>query len=130
MLAFNSYDYAIIRLAPRVERGEFLNVGVILYCRSLRFLGAAVELDEARLAAIAPRMSLSLIEPHLAMIPIVCAAGVGSGPIGALSQAERFHWLVSPRSTVIQTSPVHCGLTSHPESTLEHLVARLVRAPS
>jgi hypothetical protein len=129
MLAFSSYDYAVIRVVPRVERGEFLNVGVIIYCRGLRFLDAAVELDEQRLAAIAPRMALASIRPHLAMIPVVCGAGVGSGPIGALSQAERFHWLVSPRSTVIQTSPVHCGITNDPASTLDRLVRQLVRLP-
>jgi hypothetical protein len=129
MLAFSSYDYAVIRVVPRVERGEFLNVGVILYCRGLRFLGAAVELDEQRLAAMAPRLTVSTIRPHLAMIPIVCTASVGSGPIGALSQAERFHWLVSPRSTVIQTSPVHCGITNDPASTLERLIRHLVRLP-
>jgi len=130
MPAFSTYDYAVIRVVPRVERGEFLNVGVILYCRSLRFLGSAVELDEARLAALAPCMSLSSIRPHLAMIPIVCRAAPGSGPIGALSQAERFHWLVSPRSTAIQTSPVHCGITNDPEATLEHLTGQLVRLPA
>jgi hypothetical protein len=129
MRAFSSYDYAVIRVVPRVERGEFLNVGVILYCRSLRFLGSVVELDERRLAAIAPHMAIAQIQPHLAMIPAVCEAAVGSGPIGALSQAERFHWLVSPRSTVIQTSSVHCGITSRPEATLESLAAQLVRMP-
>jgi hypothetical protein len=129
MLAFSSYDYAVVRVVPRVERGEFLNVGVILYSRGHRFLGSAIELDEERLAALAPRLAASTIRPHLAMIPMVCTASVGSGPICVLSQAERFHWLVSPRSTVIQTSPVHCGITSDPASTLERLVRQLVRLP-
>ena len=129
MPAFNSYDYAVIRVTPRVERGEFINAGVILYCRGRKFMGAAIDLDESRLAAMAPGLTISEIRQHLALIPIICGAGPSSGPIGALSQAERFHWLVSPRSTVIQTSPVHCGITDDPALTLERLLTQLVRSP-
>src|SRR5579875_952580 len=126
MPALSSYDYAIIRVVPRVERGEYLNVGVILFCRTHRFLAARVQLDAARLAAFAPELDHELIATHLARIPLLCAGGEESGPIGALSQAERFHWLVSPRSTVIQISPVHCGLSDDPAATLEKLFKQLV----
>jgi len=122
----NNFDYAVIRVVPRVDRGEFLNAGVILFCRPQRFLAAVVELDEARLAALAPGADLVEIQRHLDLIPAICRGGAGSGPIGALSQAERFHWLVSPRSSVIQTSPVHCGLADDLEAALRDVVARLV----
>ena len=122
----NNFDYAVIRVVPRVDRGEFLNAGVILFCRPQRYLAAVVKLDEPRLAALAPDADLVEIRRHLDLIPVICRGGPGSGPIGALSQAERFHWLVSPRSSVIQTSPVHCGLADDLESALRDLVARLV----
>jgi hypothetical protein len=122
----NSFDYALIRVVPRVERGEFVNAGVILFCRAQRFLAASIELDEDRLAALAPDADRVEIRRHLDLIPTICRGGPGSGPIGALSQAERFHWLVSPRSSVIQTSPVHCGLADNPESALSELLTRLV----
>ncbi|HXT35070.1 MAG TPA: DUF3037 domain-containing protein [Chloroflexota bacterium] len=122
----NNFDYAVIRVVPRVDRGEFLNAGVILFCRVQRFLAAVVELDETRLAALAPDADQVEIRRHLDLIPAICRGGPGSGPIGALSQTERFHWLVSPRSSVIQTSPVHCGLSDDPEAALRDLVARLV----
>jgi hypothetical protein len=130
MPALHTYDYAVIRVVPRVERAEFLNAGVIMYCRAARFLGSVIDLEERRLAAIAPKLDLAEIRRQLDLIPTICRGGAGSGPIGALSQAERFHWLVAPRSTVIQTSPVHCGLTDDPEATLQTLVARLVRIAS
>ncbi|MGH2345279.1 MAG: DUF3037 domain-containing protein [Chloroflexota bacterium] len=130
MLALPTYDYAIIRVVPRVERGEFLNAGVILYSRVARFLACAIELDEPRLAAIAPSLDQAEVRRHLELIAVVCRGGAGSGPIGAFSQAERFHWLVAPRSTVIQTSPLHCGISDDPESTLQTLLMRLVRVVS
>ncbi len=120
-----TYDYAVLRVVPRVERGEFLNAGVILFCRTKRFLAAAVELDRARLAALAPiSFDSDAAEEALATIPALCA---GEGPIGALAQAERFHWVVAPHSTIIQASPVHCGRCSDPAAALEHLLDRLVR---
>ena len=125
----SSFDYAIVRLVPSVERGEFVNVGVILFCRSRRFLGARIELDRRRLAALAPIEDLAELERHLASIPRICAGGDGSGPIGTLSLAERFHWLVAPRSTVIQTSPVHAGLCADPQAALDHLMETMVRLP-
>ena len=123
----SSFDYSIIRVVPRVERGEQINSGIVLYCRARDFLGARVELDRARLASLAPELDADLIESHLESILRICQGGADAGPIGRLSQAERFHWLVSPRSTVIQLSPVHSGLCDQPEAALEHLLNTLVR---
>lgn len=124
-----SFDYAVIRVVPRVEREEFINAGVILYCLSQRFLEARIELDRERLLALAPDADLALVEEHLASVPLICAGGKGAGPLGALSQKERFHWLVAPRSTIIQCSPVHSGLCESPEEALEKLLDRMVRRP-
>lgn len=129
MPALSSFDYAIIRVVPRVERGECLNAGVILFCRTRRFLAAAIDLDAARLAALAPDLDTRLAQRHLDTFPLICAGGPGSGPIGQLTQAERFHWLVAPRSTIIQSSPVHCGLCAEPSATLRRLLDSLVRLP-
>jgi hypothetical protein len=123
----SSYDYAIVRVVPRVERGEFVNAGVLLFCRTRRFLGARIALDSGRLAAIAPQIDITDVTRHLAVIPLVCAGGVGSGPIGLLPLADRFHWLVAPRSAMIQTSPVHSGLCDEPDVELEQLLEALVR---
>ncbi len=130
MPALSSFDYAIIRVVPRVERGECLNAGVILFCRTRRFLAAAIDLDAARLAALAPDLDTRLAQRHLDTFPLICAGDPGSGPIGGLTQAERFHWLVAPRSTIIQSSPVHCGLCAEPSATLRRLLDSLVRLPS
>lgn len=124
-----SFDYAIVRVVPRVERGEFLNAGVILFCSTRNFLGARVELDRERLLAIAPSIDFASIESHLQAIPIVCAGGPAAGPVGELSQRERFHWLVAPRSTVIQVSPMHAGVHHDLEAALDKLFEKLVRAP-
>lgn len=123
----NSYNYGIVRVAPRVERDEFINVGVILICRTRRYLAAKIELDEARLLALYPQADLPEINKHLAVIPRICAGGPDSGPIGQLSLQERFHWLVAPRSTIIQVSPVHSGFCSEPDATMEHLLNTQVR---
>jgi hypothetical protein len=121
------YQYAIVRVVPRVERGECLNVGVILLCRPKRFIGARIALDAARLAAFAPALDPDTIRPHLAAIEAIAAGDPGAGPIAALGQAERFHWLVAPASTIIQPSPVHTGLTDDPAAELDRLVESLVR---
>jgi hypothetical protein len=121
----SSYDYAVVRVVPRVERGEFINAGVILFCRTKQYLAARIELDEQRLALLAPECDPAKIRAYLEIFPQVCE---GAGPIGQLSQAERFHWLVSPRSTVIQVSCVHSGFCSDPEATLEHLMDSMVRS--
>jgi len=124
-----SFDYAVLRVVPRVERDEFVNAGVILFCLQRDFLGARVALDRARLQALFPGTDLDVVEEHLQAVPRVCRGGPGSGPIGALSRRERFHWLVAPRSTVIQVSPVHSGICHDPERALEALLDRLVRTP-
>ncbi len=126
MPALASYDYAVIRVVPRVEREEFINAGVIVFCRTRRFLGARVALQRARLAALAPDLDPAEIERHLDVIPAICVGGRGSGPIGALTLAERFHWLVAPRSTVVQAARAHCGLCDDPATTLDHLMEWLV----
>jgi len=121
--AKNAFDYAIIRVMPYIERGECLNVGIILFCRTRRFLATRLALDPARLLALAPEIDLALIQANLELIPQICE---GAGPIGRLDQSERFHWLVAPRSTVIQTSPVHSGVCTDPQVVLDHLVESLV----
>ena len=123
-----AYDYAIVRVVPKVERGEFVNAGVIVSCPERDFLGARIELDEARLLALDPAVDLDAVQTHLASIPLICRGGDRAGPIGRLSPRERFHWLVAPRSTVIQTSPMHAGSCRDPEAVLEHLLATMVRA--
>ena len=126
MPASSLYDYALVRLVPCVEREEFINVGVILFCRTRRFLGALVHLDEQRALALDPALDLQAVQQHLDAIPMICAGGKEAGYVGQLSQSERFHWLVSPRSTIIQTSPVHSGVSDDPESTLQHLFKTMV----
>ena len=120
------YDYAVIRVVPKVDRGEFINAGVIVSCPELSFLEARIKLNEARLLALDPNVDLDLVRKHLASIPTICRGGDGAGSIGQLPQRQRFHWLVAPRSTVIQTSPVHTGRCGDPAAALEHLVATMV----
>lgn len=129
MPAPSSYDYAVIRVVPRVEREEFINVGVILFCRSRRFLGARMALDRQRLAHLDPRLDPEEVERHLALIALICTGGPEAGPIGRLPLADRFHWLVAPRSSIIQTSPVHTGLCAEPELALNHLLETMVCPP-
>jgi len=120
------YDYAVIRVVPKVDREEFINAGVIVSCPELSFLEARIKLDESRLLALDPHVDLDLVRNHLASIPTICRGGDGAGSIGQLPQRQRFHWLVAPRSTVIQTSPVHTGRCGDPAAALEHLVATMV----
>lgn len=126
MLAHNSYDYALIRVAPSVERGECINVGVILFCRTGDFLDCSMHLDAQRLAAFAPQLDLDELRIHLDEIARICKGGKDAGSLGQLSPSERFHWLVSPRSTIIQPSPVHSGLCNDPRETLHHLLKTMV----
>jgi hypothetical protein len=123
-----SYDYAVVRVVPRVERAEFLNAGIILFAKERGALLARVELDERRLAALAPGLDPLPIREHLASIERVAAGGAGAGPHGGLSASERFHWLTAPRSTVIQVSPVHSGLCDDPSQELDRLFELLVTA--
>ena len=120
------FQYAIVRVVPRVERGEYLNVGVVLLCRPKRFLGARIHLVERRLAAFAPDLDPALIRPHLEAIERVAAGDPTAGPIARLAPPERFRWLVAPASTIIQASEVHTGLCEDPAAELDHLVAALV----
>jgi Protein of unknown function (DUF3037) len=122
-----AYDYAIVRVVPRVERGEFVNAGIILSCDVERILQASIELDEAALLALDAGVDLELVRSTLATIPAICAGGTGAGDIGKLSARERFHWLVSPRSTIVQTSPVHTGQCSDLQAALDHLMNRMIR---
>lgn len=126
MHAADTYDYAVIRVVPRIEREEFINAGVILSCQKLGFLGARIALDEARLLALAPDVDLELVRRHLAAIPAICAGHAEAGPIGALPARGRFHWLTARRSSIIQTSPVHTGRCGDPEATLDRLLTKLV----
>jgi hypothetical protein len=123
----SSYDYAVIRVVPRVDREEFINVGIIVSCPAKDFLEARIEVDEARLRAFAPTLDLDAIRAHLTSIPLICAGGPASGPIGQLSLRERFHWLVAPRSTIIQTSRVHTGRCTEPGVVTERLLEKMVR---
>ena len=127
MPAQHSFDYAVVRVVPRVEREEFVNAGVILFCLERDFLAARVELDRERVRALSPDVDLAPVEEHLGALARVAEGGAGSGPIGKLPARERFHWLVAPRSTVIQVSPVHVGLCEDPERALEQLMDRIVR---
>ena len=129
MVAEYTYDYAIVRIVPRVERGEQINVGVILSCVDSDFLEARIELDIERLQALDSSLDLDALRDSLATIPVVCAGGPDAGPIGALPPMGRFRWLVSPRSTIIQMSPVHTGRTKDPRAALERLVETMVRRP-
>ena len=128
MPALAWYDYAIVRVVPRVERGEFINAGVIVSCASAGYLQARIELDDTRLLALDPSADIAGIRAGLAAIPAICAGGPGAGALGTLSVRERFHWLVAPRSTSIQTSPVHTGRCESPELQLEHLMQTMVRS--
>lgn len=126
----SSFDYAVVRVVPRVERGEFINAGVIVFCLERKFLEARVVVDEARLRALWPEVDVDLVRRHLEAIPKIASGDAAAGPIARLSQRERFHWLVSPRSTMIQVSPVHTGLCEEgPEGMVEELAQRLLGAP-
>ena len=127
MRTLRTYDYAVVRVVPRVERGEFLNAGIILSCDVERILQARIELDETALLAIDAQVDMELVTSVLATIPMICAGGAGAGDIGRMSARERFHWLVAPRSTIVQTSPVHTGQCADPEAALEHLMRTMVR---
>lgn len=122
----SAFSYAVLRVVPRVERGERFNAGVVVYCRQRGFLDARVALDEARLAALAPDASAGELAAHLETLVRVARGDPECGPIAQLPQSERFGWLVAPSSTMIQPSEVHTGLTGNPEQTLASLFAELV----
>lgn len=119
------FEYAVIRVVPRVDREEFINAGVIVFCLDRGFLEARVVFNEPRLEALWPGLDRESVREHLEAIPRICAGSPDAGPIAALSQRERFHWLVSPRSTVIQVSPAHAGMCDDPVAALDRLFGQL-----
>ena len=121
------YDYIIIRVVPKVEREEFINVGVILSCKEKKFLKARIHLDENRLKLLNKEIDIDTIKSHLSAFEDISAGSENAGPIAKLSQMERFHWLSSPKSTIIQTSPVHSGYCKEPSETLDHLLKTMVK---
>lgn len=125
----SSYEYAALRVVPRVERGEFINAGVVLYCPQRRFLQARIHLDRGRLYALAPSLDPEAARAHLETARRVCEGGEGAGALGALPPRERFGRVVAPRSTVIQASPVHTGLCEDPEEEIERLLGEMVLPP-
>ena len=122
----NPFSYAVYRLVPRIDRGERINVGVVVFCRPLRYLAARTALDEARAAALWPGLDADDVRPHLAVIEQIAAGDPAGGPIARLDTTQRFHWLVAPSSTIIQPSEVHTGLCGEPAEQRERLIAALV----
>jgi len=127
--ARRAFQYTILRVVPRVERGERINVGVVLFCPQRRFIGARIELDPVRLRALDPTLDPASVQPHLDAIAAVVAGHSGAGPLAELPPSERFGWAAAQSSTVIQPSEIHTGLTDDPERTLAHLFEALVLAP-
>ena len=127
MPAREDFQYAILRVIPRVERGEALNAGVVLFSRRHRFLAARTELDAAALAALSPGCDPAEVRAHLQTLERVAAGDAAGGPIAAMEPSERFHWLTAPSSTIVQPSPVHTGLTADPAAELDRLFATLVQ---
>jgi hypothetical protein len=121
----SSFDYAVVRIVPRVEREEFLNAGVIVFCPELNYLAARVRLNEARLASFAPHIDLELVNSRLAGLMAICTGDRTAGPVASLGLRERFHWLVSPKSTILQTSPIHTGICEQPDRVLARLFREL-----
>ena len=129
MPTMHTYDYAVVRVVPRVERGEFVNVGVIVSCDATDSLEARIELDPERVLALDPGADIDAIRAALGAIDAVCAGSAGAGSLARLSARERFHWLVAPRSAVIQTSPVHTGRSREPAAVIDHLFETMVGGP-
>ena len=124
------YDYAVVRVVPRVERGEFVNAGIVLSSQTARYLRACIALDEARLQAMDPDVDLAAVRRHLAALQAVCAADPHAGPIAKLPPRARFHWLTAQRSSMIQVSPTHTGKSENLDATLAHLMSTLVCTPA
>jgi Protein of unknown function (DUF3037) len=130
MPARSDFQYTILRVVPRIERGECMNAGVVLYCRQLHFLGVRIGLDPGRLQALAPSLDPATVQPHLDAIAAVVAGDASGGPLAQLPASDRFGWVAAISSTVIQPSEVHTGLTDDPAATLEHLFTSLVEVDS
>lgn len=120
------FSYAVVRVVPDIEREEFVNAGLVLFCRSLRYLRARTALDPHRLEAMRGEADLPAISQQLALVERIADGDVSSGPLAAMSQSERFHWLTTPRSTAVQPGPIHGGMTDDPAATFEHLYMTLV----
>ncbi|HDS0951104.1 TPA: DUF3037 domain-containing protein [Stenotrophomonas maltophilia] len=129
MPTLHTYDYAVIRVVPRVEREEFINVGVIVSCPGARHLEAAIEIDAARLQAFAPALDLDALQPWLDAIVAICRGDADAGPIAQLPARARFHFLTAKRSSIVQMSSTHVGRTANPDGVVDHLMTRMVRAP-
>jgi len=123
------FDYAVLRVVPRVEREEFVNAGVIVHCLERQFLQASLHIDEPRLRALWPEIDMETVRLHLDAFPRICDGDESAGPIARLTKRERFHWLVAPRSTVIQVSAVHTGLCDNPENVLQQLRREILLLP-
>jgi len=121
MQELHLFEYAVIRVVPRVERDEFINVGAILYCAKKKYLKAVYHIDEQRLQAFCPKLDVADVRCHLDSLMLICAGDKSSGPIGQLDLPSRFRWLTAMRSTVIQTSRVHPGFCLDPETKLQAL---------
>ncbi|WP_432542167.1 DUF3037 domain-containing protein [Kineococcus sp. SYSU DK002] len=127
MAELEVFEYAVVRVVPHVERAEFVNAGVVLWCRALEHLAARTALDAGRALALAPDLDVDAVERHLRALEAVCSGDPRGGAPTGEAKGARFRWLVAPRSTVLQTSPVHCGLTADPAAELDRLLTRLVR---
>ena len=123
------YEWAVLRIVPRVERAEFVNAGVLVYCHPLDFLAAGIELDEARALALDPVLDVACVRRHLESVRALCEGAPSAGENGARPPGDRFRWLTAPRSTVVQTSPIHTGLTTDPAAEVERLLDLMVRQP-
>jgi hypothetical protein len=123
------FAYAVLRVVPDIEREEFVNAGLVLFCRSLRYLAARTSLHAERLCALQPDADLAALREQLELVERIAAGEVASGPLAGMSQSERFHWLTTPRSTAVQPGPTHGGMTDDPAATFEHLYLTLVDGP-
>ncbi len=128
MPALTSFEYSVLRIAPSIEREEFVNAGVLLFCKQLHFLGARIALEASRVLALEPGADIAGIQSQLNLVHEIVAGGAKAGEIGELSPGERFRWLASPRNTVVQPSPVHPGLCIDPQTALDSIFARVVPA--
>lgn len=125
-----AYSYAVVRVVPHVAREEFVNAGIVLFAEARDYLAARIDLDEARLRAIAPSVDVALVRRHLEAMERICEGGEDAGPIGKLALRERWRWIVAPRSTMIQTSAPHGGMCTEPNAEMDRLVRALVRTPT
>lgn len=120
------FSYAVLRVVPDIEREEFVNAGLVVFCRARRFLRARTTRDAGRLRSLRPEVDADALRAQLALVESIAAGEVEHGPLAGMSQSERFHWLTTPRSTAVQPGPIHGGMTRDPDATFDHLYATLV----